>query len=70
MPRFFRICSAITSLCRTMLNATPRLTQDDLQLPGTSISLQIDGPTPWSIGKSNGLFRRPRPPTPARCGRE
>jgi hypothetical protein len=38
------------------LNATPRLTQDDLQLPGTSISLQIAGPTPWPIEEAREGF--------------
>jgi hypothetical protein len=31
------------------LNATPRLTQEDMQLPGTSISLSLAGPDPWPI---------------------
>jgi hypothetical protein len=39
------------------LNATPRLTQDDLQLPGTSISLQIAGPTPWLIEEAREGFQ-------------
>lgn len=40
------------------LNATPRLTQDDLQLPGTSISLQLAGPTPWPIDEAREGFEQ------------
>jgi len=40
------------------LNAIPRLTQDDLQLPGTSISLHIAGPTPCPIEEAREGFEQ------------
>ena len=39
------------------LNAAPRLTQDDLQLPGTSISLYFAGPDPWPIEEAREGFQ-------------
>jgi hypothetical protein len=39
------------------LNAMPRLTQADLELPGTSISLQLAGPAPWPIEEARERFQ-------------
>ena len=38
------------------LNATPRLIQDDLQLLGTSISMQLAGPSVWPIEEAREGF--------------
>jgi hypothetical protein len=38
------------------LNAVSRLSQEDLQLPGTSIQLSLAGPSPWPIEEAQEAF--------------
>jgi hypothetical protein len=40
------------------LNAVPRLIQEDLELPGTSISLQLTGPALWPIAEAKEGFEQ------------